>query len=56
MTFPFDPLFFALYYLRKNCSDRGMPLDQALEDNEFPNSHLIGDVLPVDQLSMVTNN
>lgn len=53
MTFPFDPLFWGLYYLRKNCSDRGMPLDQALEDTEFPNSQLVGDVLAVEQLQMV---
>lgn len=53
MTNPFDPLFWGLYYIRLNCTDRCVPIDQAIVDEEFKNTHIMLDVLTTDQLSMV---
>lgn len=41
LTVPTDPLFFALFYLHKECSDQAIPLTQ-IQDAEFP---LISEVL-----------
>lgn len=53
ITAPFDPLLWALYYIRLNSIDRCQPIDQTIVDDEFANAYLIADVLPVEQLSMV---
>lgn len=53
ITSAFDPLFWALYYIRLNNADMCQPIDQAITDIEFPKAILIADVLSVDQLSMV---
>lgn len=53
MTTAFDPLFWGLYYIRLNCTKRCVPIEQAFIDENFSNTHLIGDALSVDQLSMV---
>ncbi|XP_055324132.1 ribonuclease H2 subunit B [Sitodiplosis mosellana] len=55
MTSPFDPLFWALYYIRLNCSDKCQPIDQTIVDDNFANAHLIADVLTVEQLSMIAD-
>lgn len=56
MTNAFDPLFWGLYYIRLNCVHHCVPIEQAMIDDNFENTHLILDVLPVEQLSMVSNN
>lgn len=56
MTCPFDPLFWALYYIRLNSSDKCQPIEQAIVDDNFANTHIICDVLPVEQLEMVSNH
>lgn len=53
ITSPFDPLFWALYYIRKNNTDKCQPIEQTIIDDDFVNAHLIADVLPVEQLTMV---
>lgn len=53
MTTVFDPLFFAMYYLRKNCTERAVPLDQAIVDDNFAHTNLLLDVLKIEQLAMV---
>lgn len=53
VTFPFDPLFWAVYYLRKNSIDRCIPIDQAVIDDEFAQAHQIVGTLKAEQLAMV---
>lgn len=53
ITSPFDPLFWALYYIRLNSSDKCQPIDQTIVDDNFANAHIITDALTVEQLSMV---
>lgn len=53
MTTAFDPLFWGLYYIRLNNTDKCQPIDQAIVDNDFAKTALIIDVLSVEQLSMV---
>lgn len=53
ITTPFDPLFWALYYIRLNSSDKCQPIDQIIVDNDFKNANLLPDILSVEQLSMV---
>lgn len=54
MTAPFDPLFWALYYIRMNNTDKCQPIEQTIVDDLFANAHFIADVLPVEQLAMVS--
>lgn len=54
MTSPFDPLFWALYYIRLNNVDKCQPIEQTLMDYDFPNAYMIADVLTVEQLAMVS--
>lgn len=56
MTNAFDPLFWGLYYIRLNCVDRCVPIDQAVIDDNFINTHLILEVLTTDQLSMMVKH
>lgn len=53
LTTAFDPLFWGLYYLRLNNSDKCQPIEQSFIDDNFANTHLIVNVLTADQLSMV---
>lgn len=53
ITSTFDPLFWALYYIRLNNGEMCQPIDHAITDTEFPKASLIADMLNVDQLSMV---
>ncbi|XP_031633466.1 ribonuclease H2 subunit B [Contarinia nasturtii] len=55
ITSPFDPLFLALYYIRRNSSDRCQPIDQTIVDEDFTNTHLIADVMTVQQMSMIAD-
>lgn len=54
MTSPFDPLFWALYYIRLNNVDKCQPIEQTLMDDDFANAYMIADVLTVEQLAMVS--
>lgn len=54
MTAIFDPLFFAIYYLRKNCMERAIPLDQAVVDDNFSHTNFLLDILKDEQLAMVS--
>lgn len=56
LTSSFDPLFFGLYYIRLNNTDRCQPIEQTLIDDNFAKTHLMADVLTVDQLSMVNQS
>lgn len=53
ITSPFDPLFWALYYIRLNSSDKCQPIEQTIVDDNFANAHIVSDALTVEQLSMV---
>lgn len=53
MTSPFDPVFWALYYIRLNNVEKCQPIEQTIVDDNFSNAFLIADVLTVDQLAMV---
>lgn len=55
LTTAFDPLFWGLYYLRLNSSDRCQPIDQTFIDETFTNTHIIMDELTTEQLSMVSS-
>lgn len=54
LTTAFDPLFLALHYIQLNCSTRCVPFDQAIVDDKFINTHILADILTVEQLSMVS--
>lgn len=53
ITSPFDPLFWALYYIRMNNTERAQPIDQTIIDNDFASANILADILTVEQLSMV---
>lgn len=53
MTSAFDPLFWALYYIRQNSGKRCVPLEHALIDDNFSKTNLLEDVFTIEQLSMV---
>lgn len=53
MTSPFDPLFWALYYIRSNNVEKCQPIDQTIVDDDFVDASKIVDVLTVEQLAMV---
>lgn len=55
MTSPFDPVFWALYYIRLNNVEKCQPIEQTIVDDNFSNAFLIADVLTVEQLAMVIN-
>lgn len=54
MTTPFDPLFFALYYIRMHNVDKCQPIDQTIIDDNFSKAYLIADAMAVDQLALVS--
>lgn len=54
LTTALDPLFFSIYYLRLNASERCVPFDQAVIDDKFPNTNLLPDLISEEQLSMVS--
>lgn len=54
MTTPFDPLFFALHYIRAHNVDKCQPIDQTIIDDNFSKAYLIADALTVDQLALVS--
>lgn len=54
MTTPFDPLFFALHYIRTHNVDKCQPIDQTIIDDNFSKAYLIADALTVDQLALVS--
>lgn len=54
MTTPFDPLFFALYYIRLHNVDKCQPIDQTIMDDNFSKAYLIADAMTVDQLALVS--
>lgn len=53
MTTPFDPVFFALYYIRSNNVDKCQPIEQTIMDDEFSKAYLIADAMTADQLALV---
>lgn len=53
MTSAFDPLFWAIYYIRLNNTDKCQPIEQTFVDDQFANAYLIGNALTVEQLAMV---
>lgn len=54
MTAPFDPVFFALYYIRTHNVDKCQPIEQTIIDDNFSKAYLIADALAVDQLALVS--
>uniref|UniRef100_A0AAG5DD77 Ribonuclease H2 subunit B n=1 Tax=Anopheles atroparvus TaxID=41427 RepID=A0AAG5DD77_ANOAO len=52
---PIDPLFLALPYLEEHCSERAVPLDQVLVDEQFPLTSKLVEVLESSKLSKIAD-
>lgn len=55
MTTLIDPLFLVLPYLRDTCSERFVPLDQALKDKTCPEIERFVDALPMSQILLIAD-
>lgn len=56
MTTPFDPLFFALYYIRSHNVDKCQPIEQTIIDDDYSKAYLIADAMTAEQLALVNKN
>uniref|UniRef100_A0A182NUH5 Ribonuclease H2 subunit B n=1 Tax=Anopheles dirus TaxID=7168 RepID=A0A182NUH5_9DIPT len=52
---PVDPLFLVLPYLIETCSERAVPLEQVLIDDQFPATSSLADVLPSSRLCLLAD-